>query len=35
MQHVYNSKMVLAARLSNRARALGFKLDKQTKTYVA
>ena len=34
MQHIYNSKMVLAARLSSRARVLGFKLDKLTKTYV-
>lgn len=34
MQHVYNSKILLASRLNDRAKALGFKLDKLTKTYV-
>lgn len=34
IQHVYNSKMVLADRLNKRAKALGFKLNKLTKTYV-
>ena len=34
MQHIYNSKILLASRLNARANALGFKLDKLTKTYV-
>lgn len=35
MQHIYNSKMVLADRLNRRAKALGLKLDKLTKKYIA
>ena len=34
MQHVYNSKILLATRLNDRAKALGFKFDKLSKTYV-
>lgn len=35
MQHIFESKVVLGRMLSARAKALGFKLDRITKLYVA
>lgn len=35
MQHIFESKVVLGRMLNDRAKALGFKLDLVTKTYVA